>query len=99
MVLPIAIIGQPGGQCMPGSVISGHGAAANTGMTPMVIASTSATNLSKRLMQLNVSHENAVTKNRDQGHSCNGTGAITNLISPVLRVKIGTPIIQEMSRK
>jgi hypothetical protein len=50
-------------------------------------------------MQLNVSHENAVTKNRDQGHSCNGTGAITNLISPVLRVKIGTPIIQKMSRK
>jgi hypothetical protein len=50
--LLVAIIGQPGVQCMPGSVSFGHGAAASTGMTPTVIASKTTTNLNKRLMQL-----------------------------------------------
>jgi hypothetical protein len=48
-------------------------------------------------MQLPVFYENAVTKTVTNVTPCNGIGAITNLISPVLRVKIVTPIIQEMS--
>ena len=38
-------------------------------------------------MLLNRSYENAVTKNCDKCHTCDGKDPIINLISPALRVK------------